>query len=166
MLFRSPLPSDADEPTDAANVTHALASGGNTVVLDHYGLGQAWERAMRASIGKVVVLEDLGNRAHDVDILVDQNYALSFDNKYKDLLPTTIRTFLGPRYALLSRDYRGRSPNGLRAGDDAKRVLISFGGTDTGDITGKVFAALSGPFSVQVTSQPPSASTLTDGRST
>ncbi len=138
------LPPAIGEADDAQQSLRALESGADAIVLDHYGLGEIWERAVRTGVGQVLALEDIATRRHDVDVLVDQNYSLSFAEKYKGLIPATARTYFGPRYALLSRDYRHGAPVEKPRRDGAKRVLISFGGTDAGDVTGQVFAALSG----------------------
>ncbi len=136
------LPPAANEADDAQQSLRALGGGADAVVLDHYGLGETWERAVRAGADKVLALEDIATRRHDVDVLVDQNYSLTFAEKYTGLLPAAALTYFGPRYALLSRDYRHGGPTSPPRRDRAKRVLISFGGTDAGDTTGKMFAAL------------------------
>ena len=43
------------------------------LILDHYGLDQQWEQELRPHVGQLMVIDDLANRAHACDILLDQN---------------------------------------------------------------------------------------------
>jgi spore coat polysaccharide biosynthesis predicted glycosyltransferase SpsG len=64
-----------------------------------------WEWHLRPHIGLILVIDDLANRRHDGDLLLDQNYAPAGTTRYQGLLPPGARTLLGPAYALLRPEY-------------------------------------------------------------
>lgn len=112
------------------------------LIVDHYGLDAKWERAMRICADRIMVIDDLANRAHDCDVLLDQNFGADAPGRYQDLIPSECRPYLGPRYALLSSEYREFKP---RVRTQVERVLLSFGGADTHNATGLALEALSFP---------------------
>ena len=123
-----------DAEDDASRSRDALAALGLTpewIVVDHYGLDARWERAMRPTArGGLLVVDDLADRPHDCDLLLDQNLVEDAEARYAGLLPATATTLLGPRYALLHPDYRALHDEvGLRSGP-VHRILVSFGGGD------------------------------------
>ena len=100
------------------------------IVCDHYSLDHTWEKGVRSRAKKIMVIDDLANRIHDCDILLDQNYYVNMNTRYVGKVPNTCRTLLGPRYALLRNDFKNsRREVRVRAGH-VKKILISFGGMD------------------------------------
>ena len=75
------------------------------LVVDHYGLDQKWETLLRPYVKNIMVIDDFLNRFHDCDLLLNQNYFLKSSSFYKDLVPPETKLLLGPKYALLSKDY-------------------------------------------------------------
>lgn len=114
------------------------------LVVDHYGIAAEWQKRQRSSAPAIMVIDDLADRAHDCDLLLDQNYAGEGGaDRYRALVPPGCRTLLGPRYALLGREYAAlRAARVDRAGEP-RRVLVFFGGTDASDETSKALQALS-----------------------
>jgi UDP-2,4-diacetamido-2,4,6-trideoxy-beta-L-altropyranose hydrolase len=114
------------------------------LIVDHYGLDSAWERTLRGHAGKLLVIDDLANRQHDCDLLLDQNYSIGASARYRKLVPEGAALALGPRYALLRREYL-QHRKALRAREGTvRRVLIFFGGSDPHNMTGMALDALSG----------------------
>jgi UDP-2,4-diacetamido-2,4,6-trideoxy-beta-L-altropyranose hydrolase len=112
------------------------------LVVDHYSIDARWERAMRPSCERIMVIDDLANRNHDCDALLDQNLVADYETRYRDKLPAGCRTMLGPKFALLQSAYRDlrhrfRPRTGL-----PKRILVFFGGADADNLTGRVLALL------------------------
>ena len=66
----------ADWQTDARQ-TAALISTQEPLpdwlVVDHYGLDARWETSLRPAVGRIFVIDDLADRPHDCDCLLDQN---------------------------------------------------------------------------------------------
>jgi UDP-2,4-diacetamido-2,4,6-trideoxy-beta-L-altropyranose hydrolase len=131
---------------DAAETLNALdGSPPDWLVVDHYGLDAAWEIVLRPQVGRILVLDDLANRPHDCDLLLDQNYAIDAAERYRGLVPAHARLLLGPRYALLHPAY-AQYRRTLRPRDcSVRRVLVFFGGTDPYNLTGIALEALSTP---------------------
>ncbi len=108
------------------------------LVVDHYGLDACWESCWRPIAGRILVIDDLADRPHNCDMLLDQN--LRDDAApYADLIPETCRQLLGPRYALLRSEFSvaGKSARS-RTAADTPRLLVMFGGADHDDLTGRV----------------------------
>ena len=113
------------------------------LIVDHYALDLAWEVKARSWAKKIMVVDDLANRQHDCDLLLDQNFYLDREMRYQDLVPVGTRCLLGPKYALLRPEFL-EAREKLRGGDGViKRILVFFGGSDETNETGKALRALS-----------------------
>ena len=139
-----PGAASGGSPTDAADTSLALSSRVAWMVVDHYDLDAAWERAIkRTSAENVFAIDDLG-RAHECDLLLDQNTA-GPSELYRDRVPAGCRRLLGPGFALLRREFLRRRRR-LRARDGAlERLLVCFGSADGANQTPKALAALARP---------------------
>ena len=51
-----------------------MGSKPDWLVVDHYALDRRWERALRTRVGRILVVDDLADRPHDCDLLLDQNF--------------------------------------------------------------------------------------------
>jgi UDP-2,4-diacetamido-2,4,6-trideoxy-beta-L-altropyranose hydrolase len=112
------------------------------LVVDHYGLDVEWERKLRPNAGRLMVVDDLANRHHDCDLLLDQNYSVEGSHRYMGLVPLACQLLIGPRYALLHSKYSEfRKKPRVRDGR-VERVLIFFGGSDPKNMTGLALDAL------------------------
>jgi UDP-2,4-diacetamido-2,4,6-trideoxy-beta-L-altropyranose hydrolase len=112
------------------------------LVVDQYELDAEWERLLRPLSRKLMVIDDLANRSHDCDLLLDQNYYRDLDSRYLGLVPEQCVTLLGPGYVLLRPEF-ARARQRLRARDGiVRRILVFFGGSDPTNETEKVMAAL------------------------
>lgn len=138
---------EADWREDAAYSLACLrALGGvDLLVVDHYALDARWERLLRPAARRLLVIDDLADRPHDSDFLLDQNFYRDQDTRYRGLLPDACRCLLGPAHALLRPDFalaRRARPRGERPLSAVKRISVCFGGSDpTGELP-KVLAAL------------------------
>lgn len=153
--FAAPAGSDAkqdlgqsawlgsDWATDAAQTKDC--AGGTAVdwmIVDHYALDAQWERAIRRICRRLMVIDDLADRPHDCDVLLDQNFYRDQDHRYQGLLPKQCKTLLGPAYVLLRPEFE-KAKQGLRTRDDnVKRIVVFFGGSDPKNQTRTVLAAL------------------------
>lgn len=112
------------------------------LVVDHYSLDACWEKVLRPLTKKLMAIDDLFDRPHDVDILLNQNILRGFEASYQGLLPNYCHQLLGPQYALLQGQYqelRNRIPP--RSGK-IERILVYFGGVDAANLTGRSLEAL------------------------
>lgn len=123
------------------------------LVVDHYAIDCKWEEVLRSRIKKIAVIDDLADRNHVCDLLVDQNLHANALNRYDHKLPETCRLLLGPKYALLRNEFLLASLNTERSFIAFRRILICFGGVDYQNhtyATLQVVAALGGPVEVDV----------------
>lgn len=114
------------------------------LVVDHYALDARWEAELRRTARKVLVIDDLADRNHDCDLLLDQNLHADMDSRYNDRVPDDCRLLLGPSYALLREEF-ARPRASLRTRDGSvKRMLVLMGGVDADNQTAKAIHAIAG----------------------
>ncbi len=113
------------------------------LVVDHYELDARWEAAMRASAARIMVIDDLANRRHDCDVLLDQNYYEGMAARYDGLVPTGCRKLLGPGFALLRPEFREERIRLRNRDGSIRRILVCFGGSDPHNLTAKALQAIS-----------------------
>jgi len=105
------------------------------VIIDHYAIDKIWEDEVRPYASRVMVIDDLANREHNCDVLLDQNY-IHNSSRYDDLLPPSTIKLLGPHYALLRDEFNNISfKNHKEMTTPIKRAFIFFGGTDCDNLT-------------------------------
>jgi len=112
------------------------------LVVDHYELDARWESKLRLRVGRMLVIDDLANRAHDCDVLLDQNLYSDMVRRYDGLVPSRCKCLLGPGYALLRDEFRRMRP-AARPRKSIQRMLLSMGGADAGNATSNALAAVS-----------------------
>ena len=112
------------------------------LVVDHYALDREWETRLRPYVRKIMVIDDLADRRHDCDLLLDQNLFENQESRYNGLVPPHCQKLLGPRYALLRPEFLSARQT-LRVRDGSiKRILIFFGGGDPSNETAKALEAV------------------------
>lgn len=114
------------------------------LVVDHYALDARWESAMRNTAGKIMAIDDLADRQHDCDVLLDQNYYRDMQTRYDGKVPEHCRMLLGPHYALLRKEFRKMRDQVKPRKGTVRRILVFFGGVDAGNYTGLAIEALAG----------------------
>ena len=112
------------------------------LVVDHYALDAAWESTMRLLAKKIMVIDDLADRDHDADLLLDQNLPAD-PTRYDGRIGTTCIRLIGPAFALLRPEFaRLRADLQLRE-NGIRRLLVFLGAGDVRNVTGKVLDAIS-----------------------
>ncbi len=139
---------------DAADCLQALAlagiRGASWLVVDHYGLDATWETQLLGGLAgdavpRLLVIDDLADRAHQADLLLDQNFfGEATDARYAGLVPEHCRQLLGPHYALLGPHYAQLHPL-VPPRTELRRLLVFFGGVDPANLTGRALEALLAP---------------------
>lgn len=135
-----------DWQTDAEETRQALGSHAlDWLIVDHYALDHRWESVLRSSCKRIMVIDDLADRRHDCDFLLDQNFGSSA-LRYRCLVPTGCTQCHGPEYALLKPVYaQRRAEQSVRIGK-IEHVLIYFGGgADPMNLTGMALHAFQAP---------------------
>lgn len=129
---------------DAQDTRHALSDHTwDWLVVDHYALDARWEIVLRNAVKKILVIDDIADRQHNCDVLLDQNFYADMDTRYSDKVPARCRLLLGPHYALLREEFRQlREQITVRTGL-VKRIHVFFGGVDADNYTTCAIEALS-----------------------
>ncbi|WP_145200141.1 UDP-2,4-diacetamido-2,4,6-trideoxy-beta-L-altropyranose hydrolase [Sphingobium sp. B2] len=135
--------SRAGQEADAAQCRAAICGGVDWLVVDHYALTAEWETQMRGVARHVMVIDDLANRRHDCDLLLDQTHGRDAQD-YAEWVPGAAVILCGASYALLNAGFAAHRPSALARRDVAvlSNLLISLGGTDQDNVTGAVLTAL------------------------
>lgn len=130
--------SEEAQRADAEACAGVLGGGGfSWLVVDHYGLDAAWERAAGAHAGAVAVIDDLANRPHDCALLLDQTFGRD-PADYRPLTGAATELLIGAHYALLRPDFAAARPAALDrhlSPGPVRRLLISLGTSDVGGLT-------------------------------
>jgi UDP-2,4-diacetamido-2,4,6-trideoxy-beta-L-altropyranose hydrolase len=133
-----------EDARDTRAAIAALPAVPDWLIVDHYGLDARWEQALRSSVGRILVIDDLADRAHECDLLLDQNLFADSAERYRGKLPAQCLTLFGPEYALLQPAYEQLHGQVAARVGAVRRVLIYFGGTDGGEyVTSALRAFLS-----------------------
>lgn len=113
------------------------------LIVDHYALDARWERALAPYYRKLMAIDDLADRPHVCDLLLDQNYGRTAID-YARLVPAHCRMLVGSGHALLRPQFAAKHTASLarRAANDVKHFLIQMGGIDQHNYTGEALSVL------------------------
>ena len=161
-LHMLPLATQAIKPLDPAQIPYHASWLGESwetdlaqtqitlydkyfdwMIVDHYSLDARWESFMREFTSKLMVIDDLADRLHDCDLLLDQTFGRS-EEAYKLRVPNNCTFMTGSKYVLLRSEFlalREYSFN-RRKNPQLKHLLVTFGGIDDSNATGQVLEVL------------------------
>jgi len=131
---------------DAVETAAALAGTvWDWLIVDHYAFGREWEVAARPPTARLMVIDDLADRAHECDLLLDQNLG-RLGRDYDALVPDGAERVIGSRFALLRPDFAALRDSAFverkARGGTLRRILIAMGGVDLPDTTGLLLGTL------------------------
>lgn len=121
------------------SIIKEMNSAVDLIIVDHYGLDSCWESELRSYTRDIMVIDDLADRAHDCDLLLDQNYYLDMNERYSGLIPNHCGLMLGPDYILLRDEFLLAANEPRERTGEINNILVFFGGTDP---TGETIRAL------------------------
>lgn len=144
---------DLHGPDESGFLQALRPSGADLLVVDHYGLDAKLEAACRPWVRRILVIDDGPGRAHDCDILLDQNLGAN-PSAYHGHVPGRCHLLLGPDFALLRPQF-SRARDGALTRHLTKRpvqrLLISLGAADPAKLASRVVAATAGlPLEIDV----------------
>lgn len=131
---------------DADRSREILADiGAELLIIDHYALDARWECRVEIPLQRIVVLDDLADRHHQCGLLIDANLG-RHQSDYGDLVPPDAVVAAGPEYALLRAEFSRLRPTSLerRKTPNLHSILVSMGGVDASNATGRTLQALRG----------------------
>jgi UDP-2,4-diacetamido-2,4,6-trideoxy-beta-L-altropyranose hydrolase/UDP-4-amino-4,6-dideoxy-N-acetyl-beta-L-altrosamine N-acetyltransferase len=113
------------------------------LIVDHYALDQGWETALRPYYRKLMVIDDLADRLHVCDLLLDQTFGRSPDD-YGPWIPAGCTLLCGSQYALLRPEFAALRQYSLkrRENPQLEHLIITMGGVDKDNATGQILEAL------------------------
>lgn len=128
---------------DAAALRQIWPDGADIFICDHYRLAAPYQTAMRRAASIIAVIDDLADRVHDCDFLLDQSLGRSAAD-YDGRVPAAAVRLIGTRYALLRPEFavaRNRSIAARANRASVERIIVSMGLTDLGGITRRAVSA-------------------------
>ena len=128
--------------SDTAWPIEPIETGADVLVIDNYAIGADQERALKSHAAMLAVIDDLADRPHLADLLVDPGDGRT-PADYMGLVPNGATLLMGPAYALLRSKFAERRVE-RRTTQNAEigRVFVSFGLSDVDGVTGRAVAAL------------------------
>ena len=137
-------------------LSSACITNASWLVVDHYGLDACWEERLRVALAgaenspQLLVIDDLADRQHVANLLLDQNFFGELtETRYQSLLSKQCRQLLGPHYALLGPEY-AQLNSLIPCRSEVRRILVYFGAVDSLGLTEKVLKVLNDPTFVEL----------------
>jgi UDP-2,4-diacetamido-2,4,6-trideoxy-beta-L-altropyranose hydrolase len=134
-----------DFQNDSEKLRRTFANSNTILVVDHYEIDCEFEKAQRSWAKMIVVIDDLANRRHCADVLIDQGLSRN-ESDYFNLVPESCRVVTGGKFALLRPEFKAcRGPTKSRWSNhdgQLRHVLVSMGATDVEDISSLVVKGL------------------------
>lgn len=114
----------------------------NWLIIDHYAIGKIWQQNAKQNFPKlkIMVIDDLADREHYCDVLLDQNIMIEGKNDYKNLVPAHCQLLLGSQYCLLREEFHHCTESSSKD----NKVFAYFGGTDPKQYSQKFIEAFYG----------------------
>ena len=151
----APIPSEEINPyahwlrvpqeLDASQTAMALQQMGHLVdwvVVDHYAIDTHWETYIQRFCKNIMVIDDLANRSHNCNLILDQNLCKDFELRYQKLVPEYCKTLVGPTYALLRPEFEQAYKKAVPRTRGIKRIFVFFGGIDASNETMKALRGI------------------------
>ena len=134
----------ADWRTDAEQTRQAIneIGGVDVLIVDHYAIDKQWEQAIHDCVRLLCVIDDLADRQHDCDVLLDQDYFQDPMARYQDLIPPHCTALLGPAHALLREEFHTAVSHLNPKNWPIKNVLVYYGASDVNNLTALTLDAL------------------------
>lgn len=142
--YKVSLLSAASPLTEAGDARQSLAvisADCQLLIIDHYALAASYSQQLRQRCHNIMVIDDLADRQHDCDLLLDQNLVPDAESRYQQRVPEHCQQLLGPRYVLLRPEfYQPHTPSFSQRDN---HLLVFFGGADPFNLTKMAVQALS-----------------------
>lgn len=112
------------------------------LIIDHYALDYRWESVVQDYVKKIFVIDDLADREHLCDVLLDQNFYIDMNDRYRNLLKKKCLLLLGPQYSLLKSDFLEMRAKLPKYSKEINKILVFFGGFDKYNFTSLALSVL------------------------
>ena len=136
------IPTTNNDPDIIKNLITTYSENKNFLLIDHYDIDSNFESSLKNIFERIFVIDDLANRKHDCDLLIDQNYYRDLNQRYEKLVQNDTIALLGPKYAIIRPEFRKINKKAIKKNSQIKKILVSFGGSDPTNECKKVLDAL------------------------
>lgn len=133
--YRIPWEQDAEEVMVQISTNKV-----DLLIIDHYSIGSKWQKKLKSICHKIMVIDDLADRYHDCDLLLDQTFGRQ-EGDYRSLTPERCKKLLGTNYALLRPEFDLLRKAALEKRERTKsidNILVFVGGSDVTNLTGAI----------------------------
>ena len=100
------IPTTNNDPNIIKNLITTYSENKNFLLIDHYDIDSNFESSLKNIFERIFVIDDLANRKHDCDLLIDQNYYRDLNQRYEKLIQNGTIALLGPKYAIIRPEFR------------------------------------------------------------
>ncbi len=114
------------------------------LVVDHYLLDARWESLMFSRDTKLMVIDDLANRQHQCDILLDNSYGRQ-EYEYQPLTNPGCQYLLASDYSLLRSEFHNlleQAKVKRKETQGINNILVNFGATDHKNLSSRCIDVL------------------------
>jgi len=118
----------AEDALKTSSIISCLTCRVDWLIIDNYKLSEQFERSLKKVVGKIMIIDDLANRKHDCDLLLDQNIFCL--NRYDNLVPKYCTKLIGSEFSLLRNEFLLKRNKSKRSLKSLKHILVNFGGGD------------------------------------
>lgn len=130
-----------DWKTDADDTIKSIGNlFPDLLIVDHYAIDERWETKLKSYCNKLMVIDDLANRKHNCDLLLDQTPGRSVDS-YNKLLNDSAKTIIGPKYIMLRPEF-SRLRFKKDDEDSTFKIFIAIGSIDTDNIINHILKVI------------------------
>lgn len=126
----------------AATRRIAAVDGAAWIVADGYEFSTDYLAHLHETGTPLAVLDDMVHlQRYPVDLVLNQNLSAT-ESAYRGKTAETTRLLLGPKFSLLRREFRVPAAEPCRRERPARRILVTFGGADAENFTGRILENL------------------------
>jgi UDP-2,4-diacetamido-2,4,6-trideoxy-beta-L-altropyranose hydrolase len=114
----------------------------NFLLIDHYDIDSKFELMLKNLFFKILVIDDLADRKHSCDMLIDHGYYKNLRNRYNKFVSKNTIKLLGPKYMIIRSEFRKINKKNFKENHNFKKILITFGSVDVTNECEKALDAL------------------------
>ena len=81
----------------------------NFLLIDHYDIDANFETILKEFFKKIFIIDDLANRKHNCNLLIDHGYYKSQNTRYDSLISKNTMKLLGPKYAIINTKFKNEN---------------------------------------------------------
>lgn len=139
ILHTSATPGSEEDAKECAQV--ASEQGASWIVVDGYQFDAAYQRTLKDAGVQLLFIDDYGHCGHYcADFVLNQNISAN-EEMYASREDST-RLLLGTKYTALRREFNAFMDFQRKIPEVARKILVTLGGADLEDVTGKVIESL------------------------